>query len=46
MPKVVTDSTVAKVTSNSDIAVAVAAGAVGVIAGRFVWKRIRNRKAQ
>jgi len=33
-------------TSNSNVAVAVAAGAVAALAGRFVWKRIRNRKAQ
>lgn len=32
--------------SNSNIAVAVAAGAATVIATRFVWKRIKNRKAQ
>lgn len=32
--------------SNSNIAVAVAVGAVGALAGRFVWKRIKNRKAK
>ena len=44
MPKVVLNSDVARVTPNSDIAVAVAAGAAGVIVTRFVWKRFRNRK--
>lgn len=38
MPKVPSNS-------NSNIAIAVAAGAAGVIAGRFVWKRLKNRKA-
>jgi tagatose-1,6-bisphosphate aldolase len=46
MIKLVTDSHVVKTTPNSNIAAAVVAGAVGVVAGRFVWKRIRNRKAQ
>lgn len=32
--------------SNTNIAAAIAAGAAGVIVGRFVWKRIKNRKAQ
>jgi hypothetical protein len=31
--------------SNSNIAVAVVAGAVAAVAGRFVWKRFKNRKA-
>lgn len=31
---------------NSNIAVAVAAGAAGVIVTSFVWKRLRNRKAK
>jgi tagatose-1,6-bisphosphate aldolase len=39
MPKIVPNS-------NSNIAIAVVAGAVGVVAGRFVWKRLKNRKAQ
>lgn len=38
MPKVVTNS-------NSNIAVAVVAGAAAAVAGRFVWKRLKNRKA-
>lgn len=33
-----------KGTSNSNIAVAVVAGAATVIASRFVWKRIKNHK--
>lgn len=32
--------------ANSNIAVAVAAGAVGALVGRSVWKRIKNRKAK
>lgn len=32
--------------SNVNIAVAVAAGAATLIVTRFVWKRIKNRKAQ
>jgi hypothetical protein len=32
--------------SNSNIAVAVVAGAAAVVASRFVWKRIKNRKAK
>lgn len=35
-----------KPTSNSNIAVAVAAGVATVFVGRFVYKRIKNRKAQ
>lgn len=39
MPKVTTNS-------NSNIAAAIAAGVAGVIVGRFIWKRVKNRKAQ
>jgi tagatose-1,6-bisphosphate aldolase len=46
MVKVVANADVVKATPNSNIAAAVVAGAVGALAGRFVWKRIRNRKAQ
>lgn len=35
-----------KVSSNSNIAIAVAAGAAGALVGRSVWKRIKNRKAK
>lgn len=31
--------------SNTNIAAAVAAGAAAVIISRFVWKRVKNRKA-
>lgn len=33
------------ITSNSNIAVAVAAGVATVVVGRFVFKRLKNRKA-
>ena len=46
MPKVVPNSDVTKFSPNTNIAAAVVAGAVGVVVGRFVWRRIRNRKAQ
>lgn len=32
--------------SNSNIAAAVVAGAAAVVVSRFVWKRLKNRKAQ
>ena len=44
MTKVVPNSNV--VTSNKNVAVAVAAGAVAAMAGGFVWRRVKNRKAQ
>lgn len=31
---------------NQNIAIAVGAVAVGVVAGRFVWKKIKNRKGE
>lgn len=39
MPKVVPNS-------NSNVAVGVAAGALAVVAGGFVWRRLKNRKAK
>jgi branched-subunit amino acid ABC-type transport system permease component len=45
MPKVAPNSDVVKLTPTANIAAAVVAGAAGVVVGRFVWRRIRNRKA-
>lgn len=35
-----------KPTSNSNVAVGIAAGVAAVVVGRFVFKRLKNRKAQ
>lgn len=39
MPKVAPNS-------NANIAIAVAAGAVGALVGRSAWKRLKNHKAK
>jgi hypothetical protein len=44
MPKVTPNSNV--VSSNSNVVVAVAAGAATVVAVGFVWRRLKNRKAK
>jgi hypothetical protein len=41
MPKVVPNSN-----SNPNVALAFVAGAATVVATRFVWRRIKNRKAE
>lgn len=46
MPKAVVEASASKLPANSNIAAAVVAGAVAVVAGRFVWRRIKNRKAE